>query len=633
MTLIFLSNCSEMSCAPCVKYHPMKSKNCKLKLPPPLLLNANSSYGLFRGLRTFANWGPPGDVVYAGFGRKKDFDYLESVGISVTGRIVLVRYGKAFRANAAAMAEAQGAIGVIFYSDPVNYAPSTPDDVYPRSVLMPPSAAPAGTVKLKDGDPLTPFYPAIESAFHIPEEEAPIPKIPTQPISYRDAWAILSRMGGPEAPSEWQGGLNITYHLGPQLQQEGWKVNLEVHTSSKNTTTYNVLGVIRGAQEPDRYVILGNHIDAWILGSIDPSCGTAAMMELSRVMLKLKEETGWRPRRSIIFAAWGSEEYGLVGSQEWTEQFGKQLADRTLAYLNVDMAIEGNYTLRTKSAPLLYDIVFEATKKIPNPDPAEVEAGRLTVYDTWALKRPDPKNPKVPWMQLVGSGSDYKGFQHNLGIPCLDLRYTHSNYTLGEPMYHTLYETFELVDELYDRGFHFHKATTALWGYLAVNIADSLVIPFSLEKYEIFIHTAYHGILEKYGDVIAAQNITMKYFHNACQNFKQRVISFREKQANLDTHSPLAVRHMNDQLMMVERAFIDPRGLPGRTDYNHILTAPSATDAYAGTAFAGLTDTLVAITESGDEELSQLWRTFRHHLSVVTHYLDTAAKVLTDDLW
>ncbi|XP_042870253.1 N-acetylated-alpha-linked acidic dipeptidase 2-like [Penaeus japonicus] len=577
---------------------------------------------------TFNGYAAPGnvtgDVVYVNYGRLKDFDVVSERGIDLEGRIVLARYGKIFRANIAQMAEDRGAVGLVLYSDPADYAPEGAEFVYPHSYFLPPSAASVGSVKLVDGDPLTPYYPATKSAFHIPMKEAPIPTIPVQPIGYEDAWQILSRSGS----STWM-SITTTYN------------------NNASRTTCNVTGVARGEVDPaepclfgvglgleaNRYVLLGNHIDAWIYGGLDPNSGTAAMLELSRVLTKLAKETGWRPRRSLVFCAWGAEEYGLIGSLEWTEEFGKQLADRAVAYLNVDMAIEGNYTLRTKSAPLLNQVIYESTKKIPNPDPEEVKAGRLSVYDTWALRKPDPVESNTPLMQFIGSGSDYKGFQHNLGIPCMDTRYTHSNRTLGEPLYHTLYETFALVDEIYDRGFHFHKAVTALWGNIALRLSEAKILPFSLDAYATFISRASDDILKKYGALINSQNISMDYFTEAVHIFNRTVNAFETSLQNVDLDNPLAVRLVNDQLMMVERAFIDPRGLPGRPEYNHVVTAPSKDDAYSGTAFAGLSDTLFDIQNAPSDLHDDLWMTFSRHLAAVTHALNTASKVLTNELW
>lgn len=586
---------------------------------------------------TFNGYGAAGNVVgplvYAHHGTRDDFTFLSAAGVNVSGCIVLARYGKAFRANIAKAAEDLGAVGLLLFSDPKDYAPAGPDFVYPHSYFLPPSAAPFGTTKLLDGDPLTPFYPAIDSAFRIPEEEAAIPHIPVHPINYNDALQLLSGLGGADAPQDWQGGLNITYRLGPGFREADWTVNLEVNNHNTMATTQNVIGVLRGREEPDRYVLLGNHLDAWLLGAFDPSSGTAAMMELSRVFLQLYNETGWRPRRSLVFCGWGAEEYGIVGSVEWTEQFTKQLEDRAVAYLNVDMALEGNYTLRTKSTPLLITAVYESAKKIPNPDPKEVAAGRTSVYDTWLHRRPDPLQPDLPLMQLIGSGSDYKGLQHNIGVPCMDTRYTHDNKTLGDPMYHTLYETFAAVDEIYDRGFKFHSAITALWGDLAVSLAEDKVLPFSLDVYADYISRSQQTLEKTFGQLISSQNISLGFLTDAAANFKSSVVSFKKIINGLDQNNPLAVRRVNDQLMLVERSFIDPRGLPGRPEYNHVITAPSKNDAYGGTAFAGLTDTLNEIQGAPETDRKELWRVFAHHLAAVTHLLNTAAKVLTDELW
>ncbi|KAF2349679.1 Transferrin receptor-like dimerization domain [Trinorchestia longiramus] len=584
----------------------------------------------------FNGYSAPGNVtaelVYVHYGRETDFEYLNSTGVTIEGRIVLARYGQIFRANIADLAEKRGALGLILFSDPADYAPRGTDQVYPDTVMMPPSAAQLGTVKLVDGDPLTPFYPAIESAFRIPEEEAAIPKIPVQPISYEDAWKLFNSLGGNAAPAEWQGGLNITYRIGPSIPSLG--VNLDVHTSNQRVTVRNVVGTIRGSQEPDRYVVLGNHRDAWIFGAIDPSSGTAAMMELSRVLMAATTEIGWRPRRTLVFCSWAAEEYGLVGSMEWVEQFSKQLQDRAVAYLNVDMAIEGNFTLRTKSAPLLYDVIYNATKQVPNPDPAEVAAGRTTVYDTWLLRRPDPDNPELPEMLFIGSGSDYKGFQHNLGVPCLDVRYTHDSETLGEPLYHTLYETFALVDQLYDQNFSFHSSITKLWGQITVEFSDAIVLPMSLEAYVSFISDAQAEIVQQFGQMVADKNLTFEYFLDAGEAFNKSVQEFEAALTSLDTSKPMTVRAVNDRMMMVERSFIDPRGLPDRPEYNHVVFAPSSGDAYAGTAFSGLTDALNYIAEHPDDpDIETTWRQFEKHLAAVTHLLYSAGAALSDKLW
>ncbi|CAG0916173.1 unnamed protein product, partial [Notodromas monacha] len=482
---------------------------------------------------------PQGDLVYANYGRREDYDKLKELGISTEGKILLVKYGKIFRGNIVSFAEEFGAIGVVCFSDPADLAMqgrdfvypfsvwmpgmavesgtaqfaeqngavgvvlfSDPKDfakqgrelVYPRTVFMPGMAVQSGTVWLADGDPITPFYPSIESAFREDQDKVGLPKIPVQPIGYDEAEELLKRMTGPDAPSDWQGDLSVTYKLGPGFSNNE-KIKMEVYTENTMATTYNVVGILRGSVEPDRYVVLGNHRDAWILGSVDPSSGTAAMLELARAFGKLKEDQGWRPRRSIVFCSWGAEEYGLIGSVEWTEENAKMLSSGGVVYLNVDMALDGNFSMRALGAPIAYQSIFDAAKIVPNPNPEEISAGRSTVFDTWLHNNPSDYDPNLPRVRSVGSGSDYKGFMHNLGIPSVDVRYSYAADIGSYPLYHTLYESFNLVDLLMDQGFHYSKAVTQVWGELARSFADSAVIPFKVQDYARLMGQRFNELL------------------------------------------------------------------------------------------------------------------------------------------
>ena len=125
-------------------------------------------------------------------------------------------------------------------------------------------------------------------------------------------------MGGPEVPEEWRGSLPLTYRLGPggNSKHPGWRVRLVVNNFLDDRKSDNIVGIINGEEEPDRYVVICNHRDAWGYGAVDPSSGTAIMMEVARVLGE-KVKAGWRPRRSIVFASWAAEEAGIMGSAEW----------------------------------------------------------------------------------------------------------------------------------------------------------------------------------------------------------------------------------------------------------------------------------------------------------------------------
>ncbi|XP_052272882.1 glutamate carboxypeptidase 2-like isoform X3 [Dreissena polymorpha] len=278
----------------------------------------------------FNAYSPPGnitgEIVYLNYGRVEDHLYLErNTSLTVKGKIVLVRYGKIFRGDKVRQAEKRGAIGVILFSDPDDITSGIVDKVYPDDWWLPPSGAQRGSIYLGVGDPLTPGYPAIESAYRKKDPDEYMPGIPCHPVGYGIAVKIMEALAGIEVPIDWRGKMNVTYKFGGSFNTNGWKAHIFVSTAPKMVTTYNAFGIIRGAVEPDRYVLVGNHRDAWVFGALDPSSGTAAMMEMSRVMGNLLKSGKWRPRRSIVFCSWGAEEYGLVGSIEWVEHYTKVL--------------------------------------------------------------------------------------------------------------------------------------------------------------------------------------------------------------------------------------------------------------------------------------------------------------------
>ena len=275
-----------------------------------------------------------GELVYVNYGRVEDLKQLKELGVSINGSIALARYGKVFRGNKLANCEAEGAKGLILFSDPAEVARlgTDPGSVYPNTFFLPPSGIQRGSVKLgaRDGDPLSPGWPSVPGAYRPPvQKSAGLPGIPAQPVGYGDAARLLEVMGGPAAPAEWAGGLNLTYKLGPgwAAGNQNWRVRLLVHNRLEDRDDDNLVGLVRGALEPDRVVVVGNHRDAWGWGAVDPSSGTSPLLEVGRVLGEL-QAAGWRPRRSILLASWGSEESGLMGSTEWVEDRLHGLAAR-----------------------------------------------------------------------------------------------------------------------------------------------------------------------------------------------------------------------------------------------------------------------------------------------------------------
>ncbi|CAG0904648.1 unnamed protein product, partial [Darwinula stevensoni] len=349
-----------------------------------------------------------------------------------------------------------------------------------------------------------------ESAYRIPESAARVPKIPVQPIGYAEAEQLLRMMTGDTAPPDWQGGLNPQYRLGPGFQNDRDELHMRVFTTNQEVYTYNVVGTLYGSEEKgkDRYVVMGNHRDAWILGALDPSSGTAALMEIARAFATFKSR-GIRPRRSVVFCSWGAEEYGLVGSTEWVEEHAGVLSQRTVVYLNVDMSLDGNDTLRAMGVPLMYSSLYDAARRVGNPNPNEIAEGRKTVFDTWLHYYKSDEDPNLPQVWGIGGGSDYKTFVHYLGIPSIDIRYTSNSSVGGYPLYHTLYETYHLVTGLMDEGARFMRATAQMWAEMARNFADAAFLPLDARDYAAFLDRRFRVIETSYGENFTQHDLNL----------------------------------------------------------------------------------------------------------------------------
>ncbi|XP_074073184.1 glutamate carboxypeptidase 2-like isoform X3 [Macrotis lagotis] len=579
---------------------------------------------------------PEGELVYVNYARTQDFFKLErDLGINCSGKIAIARYGKIFRGNKVKNAQLAGVKGIILYSDPADYS-SPGVEPYPKGWNLPGGGAQRGNVLNLNGagDPLTPGYPANEYAFRYDLTEAiGLPKIPVHPIGYNDAQILLENMGGPAPPdNSWKGRLNVPYNIGPGYtgNYSTRKVKMNIHSNNKVTRIYNVIGTLRGAVEPDRYVILGGHRDSWVFGGIDPQSGAAVVHEIVRSYGKLKRE-GWRPRRTMIFASWDAEEFGLLGSTEWAEENSKILLKRGVAYINADSSVEGNYTLRVDCTPLMYRLVYNLTKELRSPDEGFEDK---SLYESWKEKNPATEFSGQPWINKLGSGNDFEVFFHRLGIPSGRARYTKNWKTdrySSYPVYHSVYETYEIVENFYDPTFKNHLTVAQVRGGLLFELADSIVLPLDCQDYAKVLQKYVHSIYElaqKHPEALQAYNVSFEPLFSAVKNFSETTTNFSRRLQDLDTNNPVSVRIINDQLMFLERAFIDPLGLPGSPFYRHIIFAPSSHDKYAAEAFPGIYDALFDIENK--EDPSKAWAEVKKQVSIAAFTVQAAAGSLKE---
>ncbi|XP_059873191.1 glutamate carboxypeptidase 2 isoform X2 [Delphinus delphis] len=542
---------------------------------------------------------PEGDLVYVNYARTEDFFKLErDMKINCSGKILIARYGKIFRGNKVKNAQLAGAKGIILYSDPADYfAPGV--ESYPGGWNLPGGGVQRGNILNLNGagDPLTPGYPANEYAYRREIAEAVgLPSIPVHPIGYYDAQKLLEKMGASAPPDHsWKGSLHVPYNVGPGFTGNfsTKKVKMHIHSNNKVKRIYNVIGTLRGAVEPDRYVILGGHRDSWVFGGIDPQSGAAVVQEIVRSFGKLKKE-GWRPRRTILFASWDAEEFGLLGSTEWAEENSRLLQVRGVAYINADSSIEGNYTLRVDCTPLMYSLVYNLTKELQSPD--EGFEGK-SLFDSWNEKSPSPEFSGLPRISKLGSGNDFEVFFQRLGIASGRARYTKD------------------------------------WvrGGIVFELANSMVLPFDCRDYAVVLRKyadKIYNISMKHPQEMKTYNVSFESLFSAVKNFTEIASNFSERLQDLDKNNQILLRIMNDQLMFLERAFIDPLGLPDRPFYRHVIYAPSSHNKYMGESFPGIFDALFDIENKVDP--SKAWEEVKRHISIAAFTVQAAAGTLRE---
>ncbi|XP_053058932.1 aminopeptidase NAALADL1 isoform X3 [Acinonyx jubatus] len=472
----------------------------------------------------YAAYAPPGTpqglLVYANRGTEEDFMELQTQGIRLEGTIALTRYGGTGRGAKAVNAAKHGVAGVLVYTDPadINDGHSSASQTFPNSWRLPPSGVERGSYYEYFGDPLTPYLPANPSSFRLNPDTVPgFPPIPTQPIGFEDAKILLCQ------------------------------VNVSVHNRLELRNSSNVLGIIRGAVEPDRYVLYGNHRDSWVHGAVDPSSGTAVLLELSRVLGTLLKKGTWRPRRSIVFASWGAEEFGLIGSTEFTEEFFSKLQERTVAYINVDISVFANATLRAQGTPPVQSVIFSAAKQIPAPG-----LDGLSIYDNWIryFNRSSTAYGLVPSLGSLGAGSDYAPFIHFLGISSMDIAYTYDRSKTSAriyPTYHTAFDTFGYVDKFVDPGFSSHQAVARTAGSVLLRLSDSLFLPLNVSDYGETLRNFLQAAQRDLGVLLEQHSISLGPLVTAVEKFEGAAAALGQHVSALQKDTPEVTRSCHFQ--------------------------------------------------------------------------------------
>jgi len=537
------------------------------------------------------------EVVYVNRGSAEDYDRLARMNVDVRGKIVLARYFGGYRGGKSLEGEKRGVAGILVFSDPI-------DDGWYRGEVYPPGPwGPASHFQrgatvydfLVPGDPLTPGWASTPGARRIAESESVIlPKIPMMPLSARDAAEILKRLRGPAVADGWQGlALTDTYRVGPGPV----RVRLAIENTRERRTITNVIGVLRGSDEPDRKILLSNHHDAWVYGAVDPSSGTATMISLARALGTLARQ-GLRPRRTIVFGNWDAEEYTLTGSTEWGEENEADLAKNAVVCINVDASTSGS-SFSASASPLAFEVIRDTAADVADPGSAgksvaetwRESSGRTNVrsYATGA-----PRDEALP-IAILGSGSDYTVFFNRLGIPSVDLVF---DGPYG--VYHSIYDNYTWMATAGDPGFLYHAAMARYAGSLALRFANADVLPFDAGAYGREIARYAEELAGDAGaaalrDELAQLGKSARAWSVAADAAQKSI------EARIGNGSATAAEKAaaNAWLLSLERGLLDPAGLPGRPWFRHLIYAPLP--SYAA-------ETLPAIREAslaGDAEAAR----------------------------
>jgi len=553
-------------------------------------------------------------LVYAHSGNPEDYDYLRQQGISVKSKIVLVRYSNpySYRGFKALTAQREGAAAILIYSDPAEDGYKK-GKVFPDGPWGPESHIQRGAITydfIVPGDPLTPGWASLPGAKRIAVKDArSLPNIMALPLSWNDAKPLLEHIGGPVAPKDWQGGLPISYHLGGNDAQ----VHLKIDMDNSIKPYYVVEARIRGSEFPDQWVVMGNHRDAWVFGGVDPSSGTASMMELTRGLGQLLRQ-GIRPRRTLVICSWDGEEVGLTGSTEWGEQFQDELRQKAVAYINVDSSTSGpNFegSAVASLAPLLREVSHGFQ------DPA---SGR-PLYEAWkaAVERARAERKEagpVTDANLVdtriGSGSDHTVFLNHVGMPVIGL-----DFDGPYGVYHSMYDDFYWINHFGDPGYRYHTLMSQLWGVIALRLANADLLPFDFSEYGNNIGQ-FVDELAKAKDM---SRLDLAPLRSAIADFtkagRELDAAEQEKLAS-GKLEPTLQQQVNQGAMQVERNWLNPQGIPGRPWFEHMLYGARYTYAHLE---------LPALTEAVDKSD---WTTARQQAELLRQALEKNTHLLQE---
>jgi N-acetylated-alpha-linked acidic dipeptidase len=537
-------------------------------------------------------------LVYVNYGVPDDYKVLAEQGIDVKGKIVIARYGQSWRGVKPKVAYEHGAVGCLIYSDPRDDGYFN-GDPYPKGPWRPAASAQRGSVmdmSLYVGDPLTPGQPSDGDTKRLAlADVTTLMKIPVLPISWEDAKPLLKSLTGPVAPPEWRGALPFTYHMGPGAGE----VHLKLDFDWTQKPIYDVVATMPGSTWPDQWIVYGNHHDAWVNGANDPISGASSLLESARSLAMLRKQ-GWQPKRTIKFALWDAEEFGLVGSTEWVEKHQEELDRKTVAYVNSDANAKG--TLGVSGSPSLEEFFEEILRDLP--DPGDPKRSLLAAQKG--------KDAKEFHLGTLGSWSDFVAFIHHTGISSLSLGF---GFPASGGVYHSIYDDATWYTKFADPDFEGGKSLSGVTMTSVIRLSEAVVLPFEFTR----LATTIGGYLKELETLAADQKGSLNLKAPLAELEKLQVAAaqyetrYQAVNGRLASLSPAALEPLNRALYQTERALLLPSGLPGRPWYKSQICAPGQYTGYGAKTLPGIRE---------PAELGQ-WKAANEQVGAVVQVLQT----------
>jgi N-acetylated-alpha-linked acidic dipeptidase len=632
------------------------------KLEEPALAVDPTSNQKSEQLPTYNAYSIDGDVtaplIFVNYGLPEDYEKLDRLGISVKGAIVIAKYYQSWRGVKPKVAAEHGAIGCLIYSEPKDDG-YTVDKVFPEGPMRNPDGVQRGSVmdfaSSNPGDPLTPGVGATPDATRLRREDAKsITKIPVMPISYGDAQPLLAALGGPMAPVAWRGTLPISYHVGPGPA----KVHLKIESNWDIKPVYDVIAKIPGSTAADEWIVRGNHHDAWVNGAEDPISAQVSLLEEARG-LGLLLKRGWKPRRTIIYAAWDGEEPMLLGSTEWAEAHDKELEEHAAVYINTDGNDRG--LLNMGGSHSLEQFINGVARDVEDPETHMTVWKRAQLSKIAEASSDDRKELRQRTdlrIEALGSGTDFTVFLDHLGIATLDLAYAGED---EQGIYHSIYDDFYWYTHFSDTDFVYGRAMAQTVGTSVMRLADAEVLPFDFvdfadtvdlykkqlqkllaqkqdevrERNEELDEGVFRATFDPRRPTVAPAkedvppHLNFAPLENAEDVLTRSAKHYRESlakaQTGLGDDATGKLTAVNQDLIATERRLTDPQGLPRRSWYKHLLYAPGVYSGYGVKTMPGVREGIEQKRwAEAEAEIARLAKALEDEASVI----EKAAKEL-----